>query len=227
MKKRISFLMCFIMISGLIIGQVDAKKKKLKIKDLSKAKAPIETKNGVLFTFKNKDAQNVSIAGTFNSWDMNKNELKKNQKGLWYTIIPLVKGKIEYKFVVNKKDWIQDPKNKNKIKDEYGGGFKSVFEVKKGVNLGGVMIEGNKVVFKYLKSDANSVAVAGSFNQWNTKANPLKKDDNGFWILELELIPGTYQYKYVINGNDWLIDPINPNTVDDGLGGKNSTFEVK
>ena len=203
------------------------KSKKLKIQNIKKAIAPKETKKGVLFTFFKKDLESVSVAGTFNNWDMKKNVMKKNKNDVWFVVISLQKGKIEYKFVLNNKDWTHDPLNKNKIKDTYGGGFKSIFEIKKGASLGGININGNKVTFKYMAPDADSISLAGSFNEWNLNANPMIKDANGFWIIELELIPGYYQYKYVINGNDWKVDPMNPIKTEDGLGGENSAFEIK
>jgi glycosidase len=46
----------------------------------------------------------------------------------------------------------------------------------------------------------------------------------GSWSVELELDPGSYEYKFVIDGTDWVADPGNPNTVDDGFGGVNSVY---
>jgi 1,4-alpha-glucan branching enzyme len=228
--KKISYLFIFIMIASVLLinNNLEAKSKvKFKIKNMKKAFAPIELKKGVLFTFAKKDAKSVAVAGTFNNWDNKKNLLKKNTKGLWYIILPIQKGKIEYKFVINKEQWTHDPVNKNKIEDAYGGGFKSVFEIKKGVNLGGVVVNGNKVTFKYFAPNAKSVALAGSMNEWNVATNPLAKNEEGFWILEIELIVGTYQYKYVVDGNQWKADPKNQNTQEDGFGGINSIIEVK
>lgn len=47
-----------------------------------------------------------------------------------------------------------------------------------------------------------SVHLAGDFNQWSkTKAEmTLRKKIYG---LTLELPPGEYQYRYVVNGTDW------------------------
>ncbi|HUH03230.1 MAG TPA: alpha-amylase family glycosyl hydrolase, partial [Kofleriaceae bacterium] len=43
------------------------------------------------------------------------------------------------------------------------------------------------------------------------------------WVAELTLEPGTYQYKFVVDGT-WIADPGNPTTVDDGFGGTNSVY---
>lgn len=222
------FPLFFIIISlYLLPSDSYSAKQKLSIEELKKAIEPQETKKGVLFTYDHREAQTVTIGGTFNNWDMNKNQLKKNKNNIWYVIIPLQKGKIEYKFIVDGKEWKEDPMNKNKLEDTYGGGFKSVMEIKTGVNLGGVMINGKKAFFKYYAPDAASVSLSGSFNQWNINSNPMIKDTEGFWTIELELISGKYLYKYVVNGNNWVSDTMNTNKADDGYGGSNSIFEIK
>jgi hypothetical protein len=44
----------------------------------------------------------------------------------------------------------------------------------------------------------------------------------------VDLAPGTYKYKFVINdGAVWEPDKGNPETVDDGYGGVNSVLTVK
>ncbi len=68
---------------------------------------------------------------------------------------------------------------------------------------------------EFLHSDpyAGSVAVAGDFNGWSTDADPLEMDENGVWRVVLDLEPGRYEYKFVINGSQWIADPDNPKLV--------------
>lgn len=80
--------------------------------------------------------------------------------------------------------------------------------------------------FTFQSSTATSVSLAGTFNDWNTGADPLEKGEGGVWTVVKPLAPGTYQYKFVVNGTDWKEDPQNPNSTDDGYGGKNSTLVV-
>jgi hypothetical protein len=42
--------------------------------------------------------------------------------------------------------------------------------------------------------------VAGTFNDWNTTATPLKKSGDGEWKAELQLLPGRYEYKLLVDG---------------------------
>ena len=52
------------------------------------------------------------------------------------------------------------------------------------------------------------------------------EDGDGIWERREELPPGRYQYKYVIDENNWKEDPNNPQRVDDGFGGSNSLLIV-
>ena len=49
-------------------------------------------------------------------------------------------------------------------------------------------------------------------------------DADGTFTATLVLDPGSYQYKYIVDGN-WLPDPAKPQ-VDDNFGGKNNTLDV-
>ena len=69
-----------------------------------------------------------------------------------------------------------------------------------------------------------SVALRGEMNDWNARANPMHLID-GLWQTELVLNPGRYQYLIVANGRD-MLDPNNPNVVDNNVGGFNSLLEV-
>ena len=46
---------------------------------------------------------------------------------------------------------------------------------------------------------ASSVTIAGEFNDWDDTATPLERSE-GLWRTELQLEPGDYAYKFVIDG---------------------------
>ncbi len=73
-----------------------------------------------------------------------------------------------------------------------------------------------------------SVAVAGSFNNWNSEQHYLKKQPDGTYLLYLPLEEGLYYFKYVINGTLWLPDKFTPEKLraHDGYGGWNSGIYV-
>jgi len=63
-----------------------------------------------------------------------------------------------------------------------------------------------KVPFGLSAPEAQEVTLAGDFNNWDTKANPLKKDKNGMWKVSLSLKPGRYKYRFFVDSN-WENDP--------------------
>lgn len=68
--------------------------------------------------------------------------------------------------------------------------------------------EGIPVTFRLkLEQPAQIVYLAGTFNDWQFQRNPMRSDDGKLWTLTLHLMPGVYQYKFVVNGNDWRTDP--------------------
>lgn len=68
--------------------------------------------------------------------------------------------------------------------------------------------------------DAKKVYLAGTFNNWSTMEMPMQRTDSG-WVTHLNLKPGKYSYKYIVDGR-WTLDPFNRQTEDDFQGGLNS-----
>lgn len=81
------------------------------------------------------------------------------------------------------------------------------------------------IKFTYEAPNANEVYLVGSFNDWNTTATPMTKNEDGVWQTVLKLDEGKYQYKFIADGN-WYFDQDNPAVADDGYGGTNSVVEV-
>ncbi len=74
---------------------------------------------------------------------------------------------------------------------------------------------------------AQRVAVAGDFNSWNLYKNLMQKNPSGIWEATVNLAPGRYQYKIVINDKEWLMDPKAQAQVPNRYGSTNSVLEVK
>jgi hypothetical protein len=49
-------------------------------------------------------------------------------------------------------------------------------------------------------SGAKNVFVAGTFNDWNPQSHPLTHLRDGRWALALDVPPGRYEYKFIIDG---------------------------
>lgn len=86
--------------------------------------------------------------------------------------------------------------------------------------------EGNVVYFElrdYLS--AKEVRLAGNFTNWQHGAFPMKKIEKG-WIAAVELKPGKYYYKFIVDGHHWITDPWNYVSENDGKGNENSVYFV-
>ncbi len=74
---------------------------------------------------------------------------------------------------------------------------------------------------------AHAVEVVGSWNEWQTPGFAATKDDKDVWsVTHPPLDPGTYAYRFLIDGERWQDDPANPRKVPDGYGGFNSVLIV-
>ena len=54
--------------------------------------------------------------------------------------------------------------------------------------------------------DANEVFLAGTFNEWSPTSHPMRRLPDGIWTTTLDLEPGHYEYKFVIDGQ-WCCEP--------------------
>jgi serine protease AprX len=100
-----------------------------------------------------------------------------------------------------------------------------------GLNVAGCSpprVENGRLVFVYHDDEASSVAVAGDFNGWNTKATPFARDAAGLWFAEIEAPrPGRYQYKFIVDQQRWIEDPSNGMKVSDNYGGLNAVLAIE
>jgi 1,4-alpha-glucan branching enzyme len=82
-----------------------------------------------------------------------------------------------------------------------------------------------KVVVEFVKPEAKSVQVAGSFNDWHPEQTPLVRRGDGRWVGTLPVKPGRHEYLFVVDG-EWLPDPNAKESVENPFGGRNSILTV-
>jgi len=82
------------------------------------------------------------------------------------------------------------------------------------------------VKFVTLYPRAKTVQIAGDFNNWQPQQATMKPTKDGKWELALELAPGKYRYRMVVDGQ-WQQDPYNGNVEANPYGEYNSVLEVK
>ncbi len=87
-----------------------------------------------------------------------------------------------------------------------------------------------QVVVRFRDGDARDVRIAGDFNGWVPDRGVLSHVDGDggerVWTKILQLEPGTYQYRYVVDGS-WREDPENPQAVPGPGGARNSILVVR
>jgi len=91
------------------------------------------------------------------------------------------------------------------------------------------------VRFVFQDAEARYVHIAGSFNEWlnaiqgrirQSSQYELRQTARGQWEITLNLLPGTYEYKFVVDGHYWHSDPNAAQAAPDGYGGQNSVIVV-
>ena len=83
-----------------------------------------------------------------------------------------------------------------------------------------------RVAFSVRAEVGSKVFVAGSFNNWDPTAKELiDKKGDGLFTATLTLAPGSYQYKFVIDGT-WCADPECSDWIQNDHGTLNSVKHV-
>jgi pullulanase len=82
-----------------------------------------------------------------------------------------------------------------------------------------------KVAFSLEAPQASQVHLAGDFNGWNSTSHPMKKDKTGVWRISVDLLPGTYEYLFLVEGA-WQQDPLANECVANPFGTQNCVKRV-
>jgi cyclomaltodextrinase / maltogenic alpha-amylase / neopullulanase len=70
------------------------------------------------------------------------------------------------------------------------------------------------------------IFIGGSFNGWSKDKTAMDgPNESGEYTIDLPLEPGHYAYKFAVHGN-WVVDPNNSQTEDNGMGDKNSVLVI-
>jgi len=73
---------------------------------------------------------------------------------------------------------------------------------------------------------ATTAALVGNFNAWDPLADPMLALPDGTFTFDIALNPGTYQYKFVLDGNEWIAESTSERQPDN-YGGENSILRVR
>ena len=82
-----------------------------------------------------------------------------------------------------------------------------------------------RVSFKVKLDGAKEVVVTGGFTRWAKDELRLTKSPNGDWTGTIELSPGEYQYRLLVDGQ-WRDDPTAEARVPNEFGSTNCVLKV-
>ena len=86
--------------------------------------------------------------------------------------------------------------------------------------------EKREILFKVEAPEGSVVQIAGDFNEWVPESLSFTESQGRpLWHKTISLGPGSYEYKYLVDGH-WIADPANDSTVEDAYGGVNSLISL-
>lgn len=84
-----------------------------------------------------------------------------------------------------------------------------------------------KVTFKFdAPQTAREVKLCGNFTNWEQGCVIMNHARGAEWKAEVNLEPGVYEYKYLVDGN-WFTDPTADRQQKNPLGSENSVKAVR
>jgi 1,4-alpha-glucan branching enzyme len=93
------------------------------------------------------------------------------------------------------------------------------------IQLGPNQVE-DRIILRYYDPIAQDVQIAGDFSNWEPVENIMvQQKENKIWKGTVQLKPGKYQYKFIVDG-EWKIDPCNPEVMTSDVGVSNSLLIV-
>ena len=82
-----------------------------------------------------------------------------------------------------------------------------------------------KIAFNLSAPQAKTVLLAADFTEWEKSPVALKKLKGGVWKGTVSLAPGSYEYRFIVDGQ-WWADPANANRRWNSFGEQNCVCEV-
>ncbi|MGH7461814.1 MAG: hypothetical protein ACREMA_12420 [Longimicrobiales bacterium] len=91
------------------------------------------------------------------------------------------------------------------------------------VRVGAEEDRGTRVEFRLPKTAASSVALLGSFTEWEPRA--MSRTSDG-WTISLVVPQGSHQFAFMLDGQRWYLPDGAPGVIADGFGRRNATIVI-
>jgi len=93
--------------------------------------------------------------------------------------------------------------------------------------LKGAVPEAVSQQFLLIAPGATSVSLVGDFNDWDASALVMERvSSDGAWSVTVPLLPGRYEYQFLVDGKARVTDPTRPQTSSE-FGSANSVVTVE
>ncbi len=190
----------------------------------------IETRSllnrGILFSYTGLRDESVELCGNFTNWECV--PMKRNKFGVYFKVMEPnlltpqyeFEQRYEYKFRVNGL-FTFDPENKDKVEDGSSSYISYFFLESKDTNkqIYSMVLEDSDIEeanlrtvrFQIYAPEAETISLLGNFNDWNPENDYLQKGKDGIFTLDKKLLPGTYHYHFMMDG-EIAVDTYNPIT---------------
>ncbi|MFT5126569.1 MAG: 1,4-alpha-glucan branching enzyme [Rhodothermales bacterium] len=86
-------------------------------------------------------------------------------------------------------------------------------------------IKRKRVNFRVQAQAGSQVFLTGSFNEWSATKKELKDSEDGLFTGYLFLKPGSYEYKFIVDG-EWRVDSEREGWTPNSFGSLNSVITV-
>lgn len=176
--------------------------------------------------FEDIDIYKVTVSGDFNAWSKDGWTMHKVSKDVFQLRKKLCdfddKFQWQFKFVINDSLWAEPPADAvNQVRVQTEFGYQADNLVMETIPPS---LEGNTTFILKGFEQATRIFLSGEFNSWSTNMHLFGRE-KGEWVCRIDLKPGKYQYKFIVDG-EWMIDPANPNSITTTEGYVNSVLEI-
>lgn len=216
MRPR-AFILIYLLISAIFICVRAQTIQGIDLFGIREAGPPLITSEGILFTYKPEKEipEKVMVGGDFDNW-RSLHRMEKGDFGIFAFLynkrdergIVLKEGVYRYRYLIDG-IWINDPYSKALLYDSKGTAL-SFFVLQRPIiiiDYNPLHLGRNDYLFYYKNDNAKVVSIVGDFNNWNPYSHLMKKNLAGLWEIVIDIPPGVYFYRFVVDGS-YKNDPL-------------------
>ncbi len=75
-----------------------------------------------------------------------------------------------------------------------------------------IIEEDGSLLFRITLPEAREVLVVGAFSGWHEQQYPMMRQNDGAWVCAIDVGPGEYLFRYLVDQHHWILDDLTPAT---------------